>query len=228
MEGNREAGHLVSSRGPEKPTKLQAWSQTTEVRGYSSASGNSYVIRNPQDHPDFDPLAWARMAGQINCYSYALNSPEMGMSAPGNVANRRGQKMAEFGINARDISREAPFGKFVEAVIGAAKADGLEELASLDDVKDGHYPVALFVGNAGGNDFHWLRRDADGGWSHKMGTAPVTRDDATGENITDPTTAKIPSYHFAWLFQVPARDEEHTPAQKLIQQRKKAPGMGGP
>ena len=41
------------------------------------------------------------------------------MSAPGNVANRRGQKMAEFGVNARDISDHSEFTNFTAAVLGA-------------------------------------------------------------------------------------------------------------
>lgn len=224
--GNRET-RQVADMSRKNPPGVETWSRTSQVRGYNSASGNSYVIKNPGDHPDFDPLAWARIAAQVNCYTYALNSPEMGMSAPGNVANRRGQKMAEFGLNAKDITAEAPFNDFVRAVIGAAGADGLEAIETLDDVKDGHYPVALYVGNAGGNDFHWLRQDSDGGWSHKMGPDPVTRTDQTGENITDPKNAKFSFYQFAGLFQIPAKDNENTPAQRLIQRKNKTPGMGG-
>jgi len=38
-------------------------------------------------------------------------------------------------------------------------------------------------------DYHFIRQDADGGWSHKDGSNPVKRFDAEGQDIVDPMTA---------------------------------------
>lgn len=57
---------------------------------------------------------------------------------------------------------------------------------------DGHY-IALFYRPLEscdfahcGKDFHFMRRDAGGAWSHKTGEAPVTDRDADGKQLTDP------------------------------------------
>lgn len=39
------------------------------------------------------------------------------------------------------------------------------------------------------NDYHWYRQDADGYWSHKPGSTPVTNVDSTGRRIYDPQLA---------------------------------------
>jgi hypothetical protein len=38
-------------------------------------------------------------------------------------------------------------------------------------------------------DYHFMRQDSDGGWSHKDGSNPVKRFDADGQDIIDPMTA---------------------------------------
>lgn len=38
-------------------------------------------------------------------------------------------------------------------------------------------------------DYHFMRQDSDGGWSHKDGSNPVKRFDAEGQDIVDPKTA---------------------------------------
>ena len=40
-----------------------------------------------------------------------------------------------------------------------------------------------------GADFHWLRLDADGMWSHKLGEKRPTRIDNAGQIIMDPRAA---------------------------------------
>ena len=47
--------------------------------------------------------------------------------------------------------------------------------------------VALAV--APGIDFHWYRKGADGLWTHKIGPAPVTQFDNSGNLIVDPRVA---------------------------------------
>jgi len=53
----------------------------------------------------------------------------------------------------------------------------------------GYYLVALVT--APGYDYHWLRQDANGMWSHKPGWSPATNRDSAGKLIHDPRTAKL-------------------------------------
>lgn len=55
----------------------------------------------------------------------------------------------------------------------------------------GTYKVALV---AYPGDYHWYRQDADGYWSHKPGTTPVTNLDESGDLITDPAFADRGNY----------------------------------
>ncbi len=80
----------------------------------------------------------------------------------------------------------------------AAKNDGLTEFATQPGV--GVFPttndclVALVIDKD--NDFHWLRQDTDGNWSHKCGGTKATNLDNDGAVITDPRTANIKPYTF--------------------------------
>ena len=45
-------------------------------------------------------------------------------------------------------------------------------------------------------DFHFLRQDSSGLWSHKIGTNEPTNVDNSGNSITDPRTADLGPYKF--------------------------------
>ncbi len=56
------------------------------------------------------------------------------------------------------------------------------------------YDIALFiVMNSRGDyeDYHWLRQDSNGKWSHKRGLDPVTNTDASGNLINNPQVANM-------------------------------------
>ena len=57
----------------------------------------------------------------------------------------------------------------------------------------GTYKVAL-VACSDNFDYHWLRQDSDGFWSHKPGTTPVRRCDDAGNLIIDPSNCTLKSY----------------------------------
>jgi len=52
----------------------------------------------------------------------------------------------------------------------------------------GSYKIALIVGNF---DYHWLRQNPEGSWSHKRGLTEVINYDAKGQVIYDPSTANF-------------------------------------
>ena len=55
----------------------------------------------------------------------------------------------------------------------------------------GHY-VALILSDY--YDFHWLRKDSNGLWSHKPGSTPIINTDRNGNLIYDPSIQKISFY----------------------------------
>ena len=67
----------------------------------------------------------------------------------------------------------------------------------------GFYLIALVVC---GEDYHWLRQDPDGYWSHKPGLTEVKDTDDDGNRIWDPRHARYrkPPYRFECFYQVPA------------------------
>ena len=80
------------------------------------------------------------------------------------------------------------------AVKEAAIRDGLKVVNNPEDVKDEKCLVALVIWP--GKDFHWLRRDATGSWSHKRGGTAVSDKDDSQKIIEDPRTADLGHYHF--------------------------------
>ncbi len=115
-----------------------------------------------------------------NCYAYAANDADnpMGVqSHPGFFAT--GKELDQ--TQALDAG----------AVIKGMEADGF---IPLDKKPDGpskdFYIVALAIDpNQRDQDFHYYRMDADGTWSHKIGTYPATNLDAQGHVIIDLETA---------------------------------------
>jgi hypothetical protein len=55
--------------------------------------------------------------------------------------------------------------------------------------KKGYYKGVLVIDRY--NNYHWLRQDSNGFWSHKPGQLPVTNKDADGNLIVDPKKANL-------------------------------------
>jgi len=53
-------------------------------------------------------------------------------------------------------------------------------------------------------DYHYMRQDSDGTWSHKPGEEEVTNLDYSGDVITDPRAADVGKYQFIAFGLVPA------------------------
>ncbi len=59
--------------------------------------------------------------------------------------------------------------------------------------KEGYYLVALTWGRDTA-DWHWMRQDAGGAWSHKLGSKPVTNRDDKNRLIADPRKAILKNH----------------------------------
>lgn len=104
----------------------------------------------------------------------------------------------------------------VKRFYNAAVADGLipAQKRDIKKRKPGFYPVAMLakferpslVKESKGRltrdfDVHFLRRDADGSWSHRFIDSMPMKDDLTGRAIMNPETVKMGDYrHFAGYF----------------------------
>lgn len=132
--------------------------------------------------------------GYNNCYDYAVNQrgfrdtwrpAKWHKSQPGKHA---GQQLTP------------PVTCAGESAAAQADNPGRFTLSTKDaKCAEGCWKVALMV-RADGSDYHWLRQDADGEWSHKRGSTPATRHDDTGADIKDPDTARIDGYRSCHLY----------------------------
>lgn len=143
--------------------------------------------------PIYDPSFWntGKMLENNNCYSYACNR-DMHRMAPGGFGYpwRPG-----LGAGQAVPLKPQP-GQLTDQLLDeAARADGL---VAIDpdrlECPPGQYPVMMFR-NLRGTDFHFIRRDADGTWSHKIGGSEATNRDSKGNRITEPRTAVLSYYN---------------------------------
>lgn len=138
-----------------------------------------------------------------NCYSYAINTHTYAIR---NIDGSNVYLPLDPGV----VSRKSIVGFYDDPsiIISATKndfdsmSDTLNRVLSIEIVEAyeqcpvGSYKIALFVDPISSSsdeiyDYHWLRQDADGLWSHKRGTGDVTRVDDTGELIIDPRNADL-------------------------------------
>jgi matrix metalloproteinase-14 (membrane-inserted) len=148
--------------------------------------------------PIYDPSYWntAKVQRNNNCYSYACNRDMQRMSEidgshqwrPGfgsghPVANPKQPEPPKLGELSND------------KLDAACRADGLVKIDDPDKLEcpPGQYPIMLFR-DIYQTDFHFIRRDADGMWSQKIGGSPATNLDTSGRRITDPRTADRGKY----------------------------------
>ncbi len=154
---------------------------------------DAFGVKVTGSEPTYDPERWNwgrqdPIQEFNNCYAYAvddLKGDRTSMPQPGERAGNSYDFYAGGRIDTarlqRAIEADGRGGKITflgdtpESTLGAGK---------------GTYVVALVVDAQDGiQDYHWYRHDADGSWSGKSGTAPVTNLDASGNRILDPRAA---------------------------------------
>lgn len=131
-----------------------------------------------------------------NCYAYALSSPASGFLQPGQRANTvefralRGDAAAITALGGLAAARAHLLSNYytpagvrsqLEADLGSALSPGCLSCCSGSQRKI----IAVTTGamsSVGSSswDFHWYRKDADKGWSHKPGSTDSRREDAAG------------------------------------------------
>ena len=147
--------------------------------------------------PEYNSDLWNHSSVQTynNCYIYAINKPKTTRTrktSPG--LGEKGGGISGTRDFGRDYSNYTCdyFDKLIKNDIPNAIRHNVD---SIDKVKcpDNYYEIALVLDDnktpnvSGDDDFHFYRKDCDTEfWSHKPGSAPVTKTDASGNLILDP------------------------------------------
>jgi len=121
--------------------------------------------------PTFDPDWWVANALDADCYAYANNLGGVGSLQPGGWYPVPAGTIGQIGF--------------------AAQTDGLLPATATAPCPENRMKVALRTNDTGSQ--HWLRQDADGGWSHKFANGvPTNHDDS--EHEIDPEHSVIEDY----------------------------------
>ena len=125
--------------------------------------------------PEYKPLAWniPPMSITHNCYDYAFNIYNPLKFDPSQIP---GEYTCKNGIS------------YLESV---AKPTTRNAVCPV-----GTHKIALLMDD--GKDFHFLRQDKDGTWSHKPGSGFATNKDYSGKIITDPETANMNNFFYKY------------------------------
>lgn len=149
---------------------------------------------------DYAPYLWSGpVSSKCNCYAYAINNQ---LDKRGNLWYKQqpGAYEGSYKLTSNDYNTTG------ETIISATAADfsafskdNNQEMIFIkvdkyEKCPEGTYKVALAINK--GEDYHWYRQDSDGLWSHKQGTTPVKRTDASGNLIIDPQTADRGDYTY--------------------------------
>jgi hypothetical protein len=126
--------------------------------------------------PVYNPSKWnddPDITDNNNCYNYANDKITMTYAQPGLGSHQ-------------DRVNSGP-----DALILNAQADGLEfkGLTNPGSCQSGHLVVCFIKSRTG--DYHWLRKDSDGTWSHKMNGEIARNVDNNGNIITDPENCAV-------------------------------------
>lgn len=122
-----------------------------------------------------------RLWGEINCFSYALGYRDAGFPMLESILQSQTPKHVLTGL---------------PEVIAHTNIKPIKD-NKLQNIPEGHYPVAIFISHEEGNrlrirDYHWYRMDDTGLWSHKQGThrLEATNLDSRNRLIKNPLKAK--------------------------------------
>ena len=202
--------------------KLDAW-KATDPREFADRGKNSEAalrheihtllhnwgegeigLVNPDDHPSWEPAKWndnGTIQLSTNCYAYACNDPYFHSTGqkpqPGQLGNSRltsaEHSAVRYAVMRDDLQRNA---QQLQRLVPLIR---LRDEAVPDHVINvkGYYLIALVT--APGADYHWVRQDDDGMWSHKPGHTEATDKDGDGELIFDPRDA---------IFRIPQVDAD--------------------
>lgn len=132
------------------------------------------LLIKPSLRMTFQPELWDQFTSRANCYSYALNAPELGKQNLGGLTGEIDDWLSEKTV--RDIS----------FAFNHAVKDGLIPVNDEEQLDpDINHIIAVFVGVCSWRwsiyDFHFFRLDEDRNWSHKPGATAIQKINCNGK-----------------------------------------------
>jgi hypothetical protein len=171
-----------------------------EIREKGKEYWGSGTIRlvDRASHPKYEPHIWnvALIKNSTNCYAYACDDPYghpfQDKPQPGGFAgfaiNRVEDSQVRLAVMMDDQRRHAMRLQRLIPLIRLRDDPVPEHVVNVP----GYYLIALVVAQAGAcRDYHWLRQDDNGMWSHKPGHGDATNLDAGKHPIADPRTCDL-------------------------------------
>ena len=142
-----------------------------------------------------------------NCYNYALNiseySNKFGFLQPGFIGDIAGYNQAYDEDEYFNLNTLAELA-FKDSLPGAIDVDGytFNEIGAEDIAAPGCYKIALVItaSYCSNSDYHWLRQNSDGTWSHKPGGTQTIDRDIDGNRIYHPETAVVGNYNWGLMY----------------------------
>jgi hypothetical protein len=183
--------------------------------------------------PLYDSAVWnhSQVQKYNNCYIYALNRPKTSRTqktSPGLGQNGGGDKGTANMYRDYNIYTCDYFDQLIKNDIpGAVRMNHIQSAGQLT-CPNNYYEAALVLDddgtpyNSDEDDFHFYRKDCGTNlWSHKPGSAPVTKLDASGQYITDPKTSdrNFPNhnyYKFCGYYCVPHDESTYKSTKKEL------------
>jgi hypothetical protein len=158
-----------------KGNKKDAYKYLSIRKDFLHSACENIPIRGLDSIPSFDPKTddagcFEEKQWENNCYNYGNDIVTNSFAQPG-----RGTAHKWETNTCEDVKR-------------AAISDGLQWVGTeypTAKPEHGHY-LALLIWP--GTNFHWVRLDSNGKWSHKPGGSPVTNQDNDGGEIKDPSS----------------------------------------
>jgi len=183
-----------------------------EIRTHSKDLHVTIQVVDPDAHPMYQPWKWndygslqaplPPMRGSetdyiqltTNCYAYACDDPygHGSRPQPGEIAGRTFTALEQ--IRGPAVRMRVMFDDLCRAHNQERRLVPLIRMRN-EPIPDyvvnvpGYYLVALFT--APNRDYHWVRQDRNGMWSHKPGADIVTNRDSDYKPIYDPRDAKL-------------------------------------
>lgn len=132
----------------------------------------------------FNKHVWTSLANmdKLNCYDYAFGN-----------ANPNQQEFSQ------PLVRDSPSYEYTCAAVESGMMRQHPETvisAFKDPCPSGKRKIALMVDSIGPSDYHFMRQDDDGVWSHKPGYLEPRRYDASGNLIVNPEMSNRNYEHF--------------------------------
>jgi hypothetical protein len=146
-----------------------------------------------------------------NCYAYAVNDRDKSFDAADFQGNPGDRTMGTEKARHVDPYKAKNFAAFVQQTIEGNISDGMIFTGKRMETRAGFYRTALYARPIAHDvhdpveamDYHYIRQNRDGTWSHKFGALFVTDLDYGGKIITDPKAASMGAYKFIGYFLVP-------------------------